>query len=72
MLIFSLLCCHFSYGQKAQEQSTEVLVDLSDTLLNNYGHDVMLNHSDADPIGRENSEKQDAFVGSDVSLSNQN
>ena len=47
-------------ANKAQEepkdckQSTDILVDLSDTFLNNYNHDVQ-NHSDSDPTARTNS-----------------
>ena len=37
------------------KQSTDVLVDLSDTFLNNYDHDVH-NHSDTDPTTRVHSE----------------
>ena len=50
-------------AKKAQEepkdckQSTDVLVDLSDTFLNNYDHDVQ-NSSDTNPKARVDSEKQ--------------
>ena len=61
-------------AKKAQEepkdckQSTDVLVDFSDTFLNNYDHD-MQNSSDTYPKTRVNSESQDTIDGSDVSLS---
>ena len=61
-------------AKKAQEepkdckQSTDVLVDLSDTFLNNYDHDVE-NSSDANPKVRVDSEKQDPIDCKDVSLS---
>ena len=61
-------------AKKAQEepkdckQSTEVLVDLSDTFLNNYDHDVQ-NSSDTNPKVRVDSEKQDSIDCRDVSLS---
>ena len=60
-------------AKKAQEepkdckQSTDVLVDLSDTFLNNYDHDVQ-NSSDTDPKARVDSEKQDSIDCQDVSL----
>ena len=44
-------------------------VDLSDTFLSNYDHD-MQNSSDTYPKIRVNSESQDTIDGSDVSLSN--
>ena len=50
------------------KQSTDVLIDLSDTFLNNYDHD-MQNSSDTDPKVRIDSESQDTIDGSDVSLS---
>ena len=50
------------------EQSTDVLVDLSATFLNNYDHD-MQNHRDTNPEARAKSEKQDTIDGPDVSLS---
>ena len=49
-------------------QSTDVLVDLSDTFLNKYDHD-MQNSSDTDPKVRIDSENQDTIDGLDVSLS---
>ena len=61
-------------AKKAQEepkdckQSTDVLVDLSDTFLNNYDHDVQ-NSSDTNPKARVDSEKQDSIDCQDVSLS---
>ena len=61
-------------AKKAQEepkdckQSTDVLVDLSDTFLNNYDHDVQ-NSSDTNPKVRVDSEKQDSIDCRDVSLS---
>ena len=61
-------------AKKAQEepkdckQSTDVLVDLSDTFLNNYDHDVQ-NFSDTNPRDRVDSEKQDPIDCKDVSLS---
>ena len=61
-------------AKKAQEepkdckQSTDVLVDLSDTFLNNYDHDVQ-NSSDTNPKARANPESPDTIYGSDVSLS---
>ena len=61
-------------AKKAQEepkdckQSTDVLVDLSDTFLNNYDHDVQ-NSSDTNPKARVDSEKQDPIDCKDVSLS---
>ena len=61
-------------AKKAQEepkdckQYTYVLVDLSDTFLNNYHHD-MQNSSDTDPKSRVDSENQDTIDGPDVSLS---
>ena len=60
-------------AKKAQEepkdckQSTTVLVDLSDTFLNNYDHDVQ-NSSDTDPKTRINSESQDTIDNPNVSL----
>ena len=53
---------------KECEQSTDVLVDLSDTFLNNYDHD-MQNSSDTEPKARLGSENQDTIDGPDVSLS---
>ena len=50
------------------KQSTNVLVDLSDTFCNNYDPD-MQNASDTNPKARINSEKQDTIDGLDVSLS---
>ena len=50
------------------KQSTDILVDLSDTLLNNYDHDVQKS-CDTDPKVRIDSENQDTMDGSDVSLS---
>ena len=61
-------------AKKAQEepkdckQCTDILVDLSETFLNNYDHD-MQNSSDTDPKNRINSENEDAIDGSNVSLS---
>ena len=61
-------------AQKAQEepkdckQSTDVLVDLSDTFLNNYDHDIQ-NSSDTDPKTMVNSDNQDTMESSDMSLS---
>ena len=61
-------------AKKAQEeskdckQSTDVLVDLSDTFLNNYDHDVQ-NSSDTNPKVRVDSEKQDPIDCKDVSFS---
>ena len=61
-------------AKKAQEepkdckQSTDILVDLSDTFLNNYDHDVQ-NSSDTNPKARVDSEKQDSIDCQDVSLS---
>ena len=61
-------------AKKAQEepkdckQSTDVLVDLSDTFLNNYDHD-MQNASDTNPKDRIGFEKQDTIDGPDISLS---
>ena len=61
-------------AKKAQEepkdckQSTDVFVDLSDTFLNNYDHDVQ-NHSCIDPKTTVDCENQDTIDGSDVSLS---
>ena len=49
------------------KQSTNVLVDLLDTFLNNYHHDVQ-NHSDTDPKSREDSDKKCRIYGPDVSL----
>ena len=60
-------------AKKAQEepkdckQSTDVLVDLSDTFLNNYDHDVR-NSSDTNPKARVDAEKQDSIDCQDVSL----
>ena len=60
-------------AKKAQEepkdckQSTDVLVDLSDTFLNNYDHDVQ-NSSDTNPKARVDSEKQDSIDCQDVSF----
>ena len=60
-------------AKKAQEepkdckQSTDVLVDLSDTFLNNYDHDVQ-NSSDTNPKARVDAEKQDSIDCQDVSL----
>ena len=53
---------------KECKQSTDVLVDLSHTFLNNYDHD-MQNSSDTDPKTRVDSENQDTIDGPDVSLS---
>ena len=50
------------------KQSTDVLVDLSDTFLNNYDYDVQ-NHSDTNSKARVDSEKQDSIDCQDVSLS---
>ena len=53
-------------AKKAQEepkyckQFTDVLVDLSDTFLNNYDHDVQ-NSNDTNPKARVDSEKQDSI-----------
>ena len=61
-------------AKKAQEEpkdckkSTDALVDLSDTFLNNYGHDVQTS-SDTNPKVRVDSEKQDPIDCEDVSLS---
>ena len=61
-------------AKKAQEepkdckQYTDVLVDLSDTFLNYYDHDVQ-NRSDTDPKTRVDCEIQDTIDGPDVSLS---
>ena len=61
-------------AKKAQEeskeckQSTDILVDLSDTFLNNYDHH-MQNNSDTDPKARVDSENQDTIGGPDISLS---
>ena len=58
-------------AKKAQEepkdckQSTDVLVDLSDTFLNNYDPD-MQNSNDTNPKARVDSEKQDTIDGPDV------
>ena len=54
--------------QKDCKQSTNVLVDLSDTFLNNYDHDVQ-NYSDTNTKARIDSENQDTIDSSDVSLS---
>ena len=60
-------------AKKAQEepkdckQSTDVLVDLSDTFLNNYDHDVQNYYTN--PKARVDSEKQDSIDCQDVSLS---
>ena len=62
--IFSSCAVTRAMAKKAQEepkdckQSTDVLVDLSDTFLSNYDHDVQ-NHSDTNPKARVDSEKQD-------------
>ena len=45
-----------------------MLVDLSDTFLSNYDHDVQ-NHSDTKSKARVDSEKQDLIDCQDVSLS---
>ena len=72
--IFSSCAVTRAMAKKAQEepkdykQSTDVVVNLSDTFLNNYDHDVQ-NHSDTDPEARVDSEKQDTIDGPDVSLS---
>ena len=50
------------------KQSTDVSVDLSDTFLNNYDHN-MQNSSDTDPKVRIDSESQDTIDGSEVPLS---
>ena len=61
-------------AEKAQEErkdckpSTDVLVDLSDTFLNNYDHD-MQNASDTNSKARVDSGKQDRIDGPDASLS---
>ena len=61
-------------AKKAQEepkdckQSTDALVDLSDTFLNNYDPD-MQNASDINPKTMVDSEKQDTIDGPDVSVS---
>ena len=62
-------------AKKAQEepkdckQYTDVLVDLSDTFLNNYDHDVQ-NTSDTNPKVRVDSEKQDSIDCRDVKNQN--
>ena len=62
-------------AKKAQEkpkdckQSTDVLVDLSHTFLNNCDHDVQ-NHCNADPKTRVDSENQDTIDSPDISFSN--
>ena len=64
-------------AKKAQEepkdckQSTDVLVDLSDTFLNNYDHDVQ-NFSDTNPKDRVDSEKQDPLTAKMYRFQNQN
>ena len=61
-------------AKKAEEepkdckQSTYVLVDLSDTFLNNYDHDIK-NHSNTNPKDMLNSEKYCTIDGPDVTLS---
>ena len=61
-------------AKKAEEeskdckQSTDVLVDLSDTFLNIYYHDVQ-NHSNTNPKARVDSEKQEFIDCQDVPLS---
>ena len=55
-------------GQKDSKQSTYVLVDLSDTFLNNYDHDEQ-NHSDTVPEARAEAEKEHLTDCPDVSLS---
>ena len=55
-------------GPKDCKQSTDVLVDLSHTFLNNFDHD-MQNSSDTDPKTRINSENQDTIDSPDMSIS---
>ena len=61
-------------AKKAEEkpkdckQSTDDLVEMSDTFLNNYDHDVQ-NSSDTNPRARVDSQNQDTINGPDVSLS---
>ena len=58
-------------AEKSQEepkdckQSTDVLVDLSDTFLNNYDHDVQ-NHRVTNPMARFDSETQDTIDSPDM------
>ena len=53
---------------KECKQSTDVLVDLADTFLNNCDH-YMQNSSDTDPKTRVDSENQETIGSPDVSLS---
>ena len=48
------------------KQSTDVLVNLSDTFFNNYDHDLQ-NASDTNPKARVDSGKQDTTNGPEVS-----
>ena len=72
--IFSSCAVTRAMAKKAQEepkdckQSTDVLVDLSDTFLNNYDHD-MQNSSNTDPKIKVDSENQDTTDSPDMSLS---
>ena len=52
----------------ACEESTDLLVDLSDTFMNNHCHNVQ-NHNDTELKGREDSKKRDTIDRSDISLS---
>ena len=52
---------------KESKQSTDVLVDLSDTFLNNYDHD-MQDSSDTNPKIRVDPENQDTLDSPDMSL----
>ena len=57
-------------AKKVQEdckQSTDVLVNISDTFLNNYDHNVE-NQSHSNHEARVDEEKQDTIYGSDISL----
>ena len=71
--IFPSCALNQDMAKKAQEEPkecklfTDVLVDLSDTFLSNYDHD-MQNSSDTDPKASIDSENQDTIDGPDVSL----
>ena len=53
------------------KQSTDVLVDLSDTFLKNYDHDVQ-NHSDTNSETRVDSEKKTQLTVKMYHFQNQN
>ena len=75
--IFSSCAVTRAMAKKAQEepkdckQSTDVLVDLSDTFLNNYDHDMQNSNTDTntDPKIKVDSENQDTTDSPDMSLS---